>query len=309
MERKSSNGRGGTAAALQQSQSHSDATGETRPSQGDRAVAGRERDARVGPPAQPGEVPETSASLQEARQLEHLCPSLVVPSGMEFVFAVKEVVTTARQQTAFGIVDVKGQTLKHVIIAEIPAPGARFVPKCGIHIQTLTGAPLCSVLTTSVHERSGHFPEICRPNGEVFCQVVRDGPVNLGRYTLIHKTGQRLLTFHGDFREKATNVVNTSGRLVCATERCIIDFDSAPYYQVRVAPHVDAGLVLCGLLAIDKMEGSAAGDHQGAGAGSSDTAVTGSAPAALAAREPSALYLPGPEGNRSLGGRPSPLSR
>lgn len=31
-------------------------------------------------------------------------------------------------------------------------------------------------------------------------------------------------------------------------------FDSEPHYRVRIAPHIDAGLVLCGLLALDKLE-------------------------------------------------------
>jgi len=51
------------------------------------------------------------------------------------------------------------------------------------------------------------------------------------------------------------NVVSPSGQLVCDTARCIVDFDSSPHYQVRVAPGADAGLVLCGVLAIDKIEG------------------------------------------------------
>merc|ERR1719272_589348 len=37
-----------------------------------------------------------------------LCPSLVVPSGTEFVFAVQEVINTERQDFSFNIVDLKG---------------------------------------------------------------------------------------------------------------------------------------------------------------------------------------------------------
>jgi len=80
------------------------------------------------------------------------------------------------------------------------------------------------------------------------------------KYALQNRSGERLVTFTGNFREKAINGIAPSGKNVCYTRRCTIDVDNVPpgpYYEVRVQPYVDAGLVLCGLLAIDKIEGSA----------------------------------------------------
>lgn len=181
-------------------------------------------------------------------EVQPLCPDLVVPSGMELVFAVREVLNKERQKLSFSIVDLQGQALSHVIVNECGQD-------CVIQLQMLDQRPLAMVRTKQVHECSGGLPEICRPSGEVFCSVTKIEPVPGGRYVLRGMSGQRLLAFNGDFREKAINVVNSSGRLVSDTERCIVHFDNAPHYQVRVAPGVDAGLVLCGLLAIDKLEG------------------------------------------------------
>jgi len=175
-----------------------------------------------------------------------LCPCLVVPEGMELVFAVRDMLSRNRQQVSFSVVDLEGAPLSHVIVNEVGQ-------HCGILIQMLDQTPLAWVRTQAVHERGG-MPEICYPSGEVFCAVAREDAVPTGRYTLRDQSGQRLYTFHGDFREKAVNVVSSSGRLVCDTERCNLGFDASPHYQVRVAPTIDAGLILCGLLAVEKLE-------------------------------------------------------
>lgn len=184
-----------------------------------------------------------------ASEGEHLCPCLVVPDNMEFVFAVREVLTTGRQHLSFSIVDLKGQPLSHVIVNE-------FGPQCGVYLQMLDGALLAWVRTSVMHEWPSRLPEICRPSGEVFCTVAKEEPMGGGQcYNLRNRSGQRLLVFCGNFREKTVKVTNSSGQLVGTSERCMIDFDSMPHYQVRVAPQSDAGLVLCGLLAIEKVEG------------------------------------------------------
>mmetsp|Transcript_78251 Transcript_78251/g.253447 ORF Transcript_78251/g.253447 Transcript_78251/m.253447 type:complete len:530 (-) Transcript_78251:265-1854(-) len=192
-----------------------------------------------------------------------LCPDLVVPERMEFVFAVREVLTTGRQQLSFSIVDMRGQPLSHIIVNESGSA------QCGVHLQMLDGTPLAWVRTELMHdrpsgrqdarraelERRGCLLEICRPSGELFCTMTKDDSVPCHRYVLRGLAWQQLYTYYGNFREKAVNVTNPSGQLACTSERCLVDFDSAPHYQVRVAPQTDAGLLLCGLLSIDKLEG------------------------------------------------------
>mmetsp|Transcript_53610 Transcript_53610/g.115818 ORF Transcript_53610/g.115818 Transcript_53610/m.115818 type:complete len:482 (-) Transcript_53610:119-1564(-) len=208
-----------------------------------------EREPSGGGARSPAPVVGAILDQPQSSKKNYLCPTLVVPSGMEFVFAVREVVTRERQQISFSIIDMKGQPLSHVIVNETTGS------KSGIYLQMLDMTPLAYVRTDMVHERPGSLPEICKPSEKAYCVMVR-GTQPECQYILRHMSGQQLLTFQGDFKEKAINVLNPSGRLVCATERRRLDFDSAPHYQVRVAPHADAGLLLCGLLAIDKLEGS-----------------------------------------------------
>lgn len=207
------------------------------------------------PPAMdhPAEGPSPDTSMSSgggsagAATTENLCPALLVPAGMEFIFAMPEAVEAGRQDAQFDVIDLKGTPLSRVVVSENTGK------KRGIFLQTLTRQPLAEVQTEHLYVQPSRTPYICWPSGEQYGYLKRDTAT--GRYKLKHHTGRKLLTFHGDFHEKAVNVVNSAGKLVCATERCILDFDSRPHYQVRVAPHVDAGLVICSLLAIDKLEG------------------------------------------------------
>lgn len=185
-----------------------------------------------------------------------LCPCLVVPAGLELNFAVREIVGQGRQLTSFPIVELSGKPLSNIIVDEAG-------PVCGITLQQLNGVSLAYVRTTPVHEPAGGLPEICWPSGQRFCMLVRGrrpSQVKLdydGSYELRDLGGQLLFVAFGDFREKAVNIVNPAGVPVCATERCVVDGDDQSYYQVRVASCVDAGLMLCALLALDKVEGVA----------------------------------------------------
>jgi len=175
------------------------------------------------------------------------CPCLLVPDGMEFVFAVREVLTRERQQLSFSVVDMEGQPLSHVIVKESGAG-----PQCGIFLRMLDGEALASVRTDMCFKQPVGLPEICQSSGEAFCSMAKDG----GAYHLQSRAGQRSMSLRGNFREKAVKVTDSFGNLICETERCIIDFEGGSHYQVRVAPGNDAGLVLCSLLALDKIEGS-----------------------------------------------------
>jgi hypothetical protein len=173
-----------------------------------------------------------------------------VPSGTEFVFAVQEVVTPERQEISFNIVDLKGTPLSRVILSE-----SRSATQPKIMLQTMANAPLASVDTHEWHQGTNEPIPICRANGALFGRIQKEP--SSGRYVIRHRAGRKLLTFHGDFHEKAINVMSCiTGQLVGASEKCVVDFNSTSHYQVRVAPNTDAGLVICGLLAIDKLEGS-----------------------------------------------------
>lgn len=204
--------------------------------------------------------PRYSVRRQSGQQATgHLCPMLVVPHGMEFVFAAQEVLTGERQQLTFGIFDLAGHPLCHVLVCE-SAEG----PKCGLEVQFNTGEPLAFIRTQDLYQEPAGSVEICRAEGETFCYIVRERrDAATCRYVLQGTDGEHLMHFQGDFQEKAINGITPSGMLVSSSRRCTLDLPKGDtpkasrglHYEVRVAPYADAGLQLCALLAIEKAEG------------------------------------------------------
>jgi len=185
--------------------------------------------------------------LDSQLQQRPLCPSLVVPSGMELVFAMPEMLTSQRQHLSFNILDLQGKPLSKVVVDEAG-------PKAGIILRSLDDRLLARVRTGHLHDTGTGVPEICWPSGEVFGALVREAPRTSKHFTLRDWSGKPIFTFHGNFWDKAINVLNADGCLVCDTERCVMPFDKiGSYYQVRVAPEVDAGLIICSLFTIDKL--------------------------------------------------------
>jgi len=209
-------------------------------------------DTSLPPPQEPKHVGGEEGGMfnwspRSAEDFETLCPCLVVPDGMEFVFAVREVLTVVRQELSFSVVDLDGSPLSHIIVNETGSG-----PQCGIFLQMLDGEPLASIRTDMLHSWPGRMPEMCYASGEVFCRVAKGD----GRdYVLRDNEDRILLRLEGNFKEKTVKATSWCGELIALSERCIISLDGGAHYQVRVAPGADAGLVLCSLLAMDKIEG------------------------------------------------------
>lgn len=112
-------------------------------------------------------------------------------------------------------------------------------------------------------EREQRECVLIRASGDTFA-VVKMEEGEDERYTLITKLGGRLHVW-GSKRERALNVVDTTGKLVartCSMTDQQLDFNSSGamagqqhdpdkvYFKVRVAPLMDVGLTLCMLLCI-----------------------------------------------------------
>lgn len=209
-------------------------------------------DTSLPPPQEPKHIGGEEGGMfnwspRSAEDFETLCPCLVVPDGMEFVFAVREVLTVVRQELSFSVVDLDGSPLSHIIVNETGSG-----PQCGIFLQMLDGEPLASIRTDMLHSWPGRLPEMCYASGEVFGRVAKGD----GRdYVLRDNEDRILLRLEGNFKEKTVKATSWCGELIALSERCIISLDGGAHYQVRVAPGADAGLVLCSLLAMDKIEG------------------------------------------------------
>lgn len=194
-----------------------------------------------------------------------LTKQLVVPTGRLFLFRIPSVVHTGRQSRCFDILDPRGEAVCRVTMDE---QGHRSQP-AQIRLETkLEGKLLASVNTDDAFtssssggsgEDTGETPElvpeapppppkvrslgIYKADGTKFASI----SMERGRY-VVRRAGEHLLTCYGDFRRHHIQMLDLRGRKAAVVQP---DVDG---YTGHVAPDEDAGLVLCVLLAVDKLE-------------------------------------------------------
>jgi hypothetical protein len=200
-------------------------------------------------------LPPLQSPMANQQISHYLCPKLVVPRGVEFVIAVQDVLSRKRQELDFEIVDLAGNSLCRVLVCERERDGAN----CGIQMQYINKEPLAFIRTGMLYDASTGLPEICRADGHIHCRVILDQSVPpMGKYALQSMDGEPLMFFQGDFQSRAINGIAPNGIIVSTSQRCTLELANAPhyakYYKMRIAPAGDIALLLCGMLAIDKIE-------------------------------------------------------
>lgn len=173
-----------------------------------------------------------------------LCPQLIVPDGTRLACVVQNDVCRRRQELSFHISAVAergGKPLFLVRVSEISSE------PYGIYIETLGGMEQFAFLSTEDLWKGSERPvfSISRPWGLPYGTIQRG---DNGEYAMLRGTA-KLLFFTGDFANHDIQVLNSSGHAVAQTSPL-----SDEEYQLRMQPRTDAGLVILGLLAIDKME-------------------------------------------------------
>lgn len=176
-----------------------------------------------------------------------LCPLLIVPAGTRLACVVQSACQRKKQELTFnirGLPSSGGVPLFQVRVSEFCSE----VP--GIYVETLRKQKsLASLCTERVYDRpSGRAPEllICGPQGPH--SVLQKTPAGDYRITC-HSTGLLLLTYSGDFRRHHVSVVSASGETIARVSQPL-----AEEYHVYVQSRADAGIVILGLLGIDKCE-------------------------------------------------------
>jgi len=182
-------------------------------------------------------------------QEQSLFPSMLVPHGQQFVCVIPDVLRRDRQQTSFTITGGRdGKPLFYVILNETSSSCAIWLKRADADVERMA-----LIRTDAIHarcqSRADPMPEICFPSGDLFCKIERVGSA----YGVSDAMGKRLMVVHGDFAAKHVCAIDPSGSYLCQTYMIGSDTDEMRY-EVRVSPNVDAGFVLCALLAIDKAE-------------------------------------------------------
>jgi len=205
---------------------------------------------------------QTSAGAAAALPGLPLCPLLIVPDGTRLACIVQNDVRCCRQELSFDIGAVPargGAPLFRVRVSELSGEGP------GIYVETLSGREQLAVLSTEELWKGTERPSlsISRPWGLPYGMIRKD---EKGDY-LVTRGPTTLLIFAGDFASHSVRVMNASENTVATA------MQTAPEeYQVHMQARTDAGLIILGLLAIDKCEMALEPDRQKSGAARSEVA-------------------------------------
>jgi hypothetical protein len=172
------------------------------------------------------------------------CAELIVPQQSECILLMP--LDSARRTSSFEVTDVSGNTVLRVV-PEPPSLGRLWRAS----IQTSTGEVLAQCCEARYQPSSGVAREfqLLRAGGDVYGKL-RHSPAQ-DRYLLTLVSGTSL-HFWGNFENNSVNFTDEKDRLFATTETgASADFDTrGTYMRLRVAPLVDVGLTLCGLLCI-----------------------------------------------------------
>eukprot|EP00746_Dinoflagellata_sp_MGD_P167828 gnl/MRDRNA2_/MRDRNA2_98759_c0_seq1.p1 gnl/MRDRNA2_/MRDRNA2_98759_c0~~gnl/MRDRNA2_/MRDRNA2_98759_c0_seq1.p1 ORF type:complete len:599 (-),score=120.45 gnl/MRDRNA2_/MRDRNA2_98759_c0_seq1:141-1937(-) len=213
-------------------------------------------------------VPADMGSAQMA-PMRALCPELIVPRGSECILVVHYLPPGQKDQVEFDILDINGEPVLKVEVAP-PSSSSRQNPKMGSQRsrnptvilkslqprETTGGFVFAYCRITTKDDDAGSRQQnvyIYKEDDELYAHLMKDD--SRKRYVLTSGHHGLQLLFEGNFEEHVVNVTNEAGERVAATEPRVMHFDPTKYYKLRVAANADVGLVLCGLLMINQMEG------------------------------------------------------
>lgn len=187
-----------------------------------------------------------------------LCAAVVVPPGKRLVCLVERRLLRAKQDVEFTITSSASRgraSLMRARALELQASAPE------LRLEQLNGELLGSVSTAPLWElgpddSAGEVPlGFCNASGELLCilqkrTAARGGPT----YELISASSKALVfRFSGDFQLPSIQVDRGPGKPVATVEPSG-EAEGGSAYQVTLEASVDAGLVLLGLLAIEKCE-------------------------------------------------------
>jgi len=171
-------------------------------------------------------------------QITPLCPQMVVRE-----WESHWVLPLETQADSMAITDPDGK-IRCKVITDWPDP---FRPSsngiaASVHLQSDSGELLATVVARNV-SMQGQGIALCKAGCEIFGFVEPDTSSHPRRYYVRHRSGLHLLTLIGDFGAMDVDAVNHVGSVVASFKK-----DGADCHG-RTTQHVDAGLIICSLMA------------------------------------------------------------
>jgi len=195
----------------------------------------------------PSEASSTTNCSSDSSGAVPLCPLLVVPVNTRLACVVQNLCHNRQQDLTFdvrGLLSRGGLPLFQIRVAEVGAP----VP--GIHLETLNDRVQLAFLSTAELWLGGDRPRMnfFRASGVPFGSFQK---AENGWYRVMY-ADEEILWFTGSFSEHQIQVIDRDGVTVATVSQ-----QTSSEYRVYVQARTDAGLVILGLLAIDKCEQAA----------------------------------------------------
>jgi len=186
--------------------------------------------------------------------LPPLCPQLIVPDRSKLQCMLQDKVHFKRQNACVNVESIAargGTPLFQARINEVDVAASSGV---GIYLETLRGEEKFAFLSThevwNCPEKRQPSMDIMRVSGGKYASMVK---IDAGAYT-VSSGGSPFMTFSGNFSKHDIRVSDGNGQTLAEVSPGSVDGT----YDVVVFPNVDAGLIILGLLAINKTERVAA---------------------------------------------------
>lgn len=180
-----------------------------------------------------------------------LCPQLIVPDTSSLRAVLPMLAFRARQDIVLNICSVPDLGGRPLFRARISETGPASADGCGIHLESLCGEHSLAFASTAELWSTPAAPApnvpLLRSNGLQFGTMKKN---HTGDYVVICGLGT-LAVFSGSFLLHEIQVISGQGKVMADVRR-----DSDGSYEVTTSPSIDAGLIILGLLVIDKFERS-----------------------------------------------------
>lgn len=193
------------------------------------------------------------------------CPDLVVPSGCECVLVVP---LRRAAERSLDLTDMNGNVVLRAVLSAEPDCDSNhggdmlyenlqqvvLTSNQGVALarchMTETGSTSRRSLRMVHGDSQMREFHLFRAQGDYFGKVTRSVERN-AKFCLVTVSGTPLY-FRGSQEHRAWSITDGAGKLVAATELCLVEFDySRQFFRMRVAPLQDMGLILCSVLCIE----------------------------------------------------------
>lgn len=190
-----------------------------------------------------------------------LCPGLVVPEGNDCVLALPRfstLIVPPEGSALFAVRDLNGYCMVQGEIFDSQRSRGGQLPVARLCMNTPSGEPGAVLASVRASGDTGNVRSayIYNGKGDIFAHVARDPFRNCYVLTSSHIPCTQV-NFAIDPLFQHGKITGDGGERMADFDLCHLNFEPAgEHFRIRVFSQVDVSIVLCGLLAIQHLEGT-----------------------------------------------------